>query len=84
MATKIIYVVLGVFLVGVLNLVYSFFVMFVTIYLLGIENELFLSIQSYIIFALAAITSFFLIYKIWPRPAQKSPTVDSEEQNSSS
>ena len=80
MATKILYVLLGLFLVGVLNIVYSFFVMFVTIFLMGIENELFLTIQSYVIFALAAVTAFALIYKIWPKEVCKSPQPDAEQR----
>ena len=83
MATKILYVLLGIFLVGVFNIVYSFFVMFLTIFLLGIENELFLQLQSYAIFALAAISAFALVYKIWPRETSKAPQIESTQADKS-
>ena len=69
MATKILYGVLGLFLVGVFNTIYSVLIMFFTVFLFGIENETFKKIQSVIILLLAAVTSFALIYRIWPRSA---------------
>jgi hypothetical protein len=77
MATKIFHIVLGIFLVGVFNVVYSVFIMFFTGFVFGIKNELFRQVESWLIFVLAVVTSCILIFRIWPR------TKDVAEENKS-
>ncbi len=71
MGVKIVYVLLGIFLAGVLNAMYSVFIMFFTVFLFGWKGEPFDTIQSWVIAILAIATSFALIYKIWPRNSPK-------------
>ncbi len=76
MLTKFIYILFGLFLIGVFQIIYSVPIMFVSGLLLGIENELVLQVQWYFVFALAAGTSFWLIFKIWPREKVTAPSND--------
>ena len=64
------------FIVGgvFLNLYYLAFC-FVTIFLLGIENETFLSVQYWVCFVAGFGTSFLLMRRVWPtaKPEVKQP-----------
>jgi hypothetical protein len=69
MGSRILCVLLAIFLAGVFNTIYSVFIMFFTVFLLGWKGELFETIQSGVIGVLAIATSVALTYKIWPRHA---------------